>query len=322
MGGCGRGLAAHEFLARSPGKLPAVTRRKPDQMLKCSGGPGSLSVMIFGSLEKGNESPDSLGNSNDCDNYGGGVDDFEVEDDLLGENMNNAEEENKAFWESKEQLLQAILYRSSSIETRLRHATKEALRELMFSGTGCACRRPVADSCRSCLQKEISDRLQLAGYSSTIRKSKWRSSPDIPSGEHTYLEVVDSSSKKGMVRLVIELNFRAEFEMARADEGYNRLIGRLPDIFVGKAERLQALIKILCSAAKKCMKDRKMHMGPWRKHKYMQAKWFGTTEAAVSKTSWPPVGFSSRLPKPTASMLTFDLGENLPVLQSPAVGVV
>ena len=26
------------------------------------------------------------------------------------------------------------------------------------------------------------------------------------------------------------------------------------------------------------MKDKKMHMGPWRKHKYMQAKWFGTCE--------------------------------------------
>lgn len=81
---------------------------------------------------------------------------------------------------------------------------------------------------------------------------------------------------------MIELCFRAEFEMARGSEEYKRLIGMLPEVYVGKTERLKLLIKILCTAAKKCMKDKKMHMGPWRKHKYMQAKWLGTCERNVS----------------------------------------
>lgn len=140
-------------------------------------------------------------------------------------------------------------------------------------------------------------------------------------GEHTYLEVVDRlSSKKGEVRVVIELNFRAEFEMARASEEYNQLINRLPEVFVGKAERLKALIKILCSAAKKCMKDKKMHLAPWRKHKYMQSKWMGTCER--TNPAPLPGGFSDRLAKPRASMLTYDLLETMPVLHRTAVKVL
>lgn len=138
--------------------------------------------------------------------------------------------------------------------------------------------------------------------------------------------MVDSSnSKKGDIRVVIELNFRAEFEMARAGEEYNRLTNRLPEVFVGKIERLRALIKILCSASKKCMKERKMHMAPWRKQKYMQAKWGGTRElnstpAAVLPSGhfdWPPPP-----PRQRASMLSFDLLETLPGLHCQAIRVV
>ncbi|KAH7860277.1 hypothetical protein Vadar_011548 [Vaccinium darrowii] len=294
--------------------------RRPDGIGKFPGRQESMAVLIFGFLDEGEESSESLCNSGESSDYGG-ITDIDVHDDELVDerNVNNVEKD-KAFWEAKEQNLKDTIYRSSSIETKIRHATKEALREIRLAGNWCGCKRPVAaDGCRSCLQRGISDRLRLAGYNCGICESKWRSSPDIPSGEHTYLEVIDNSNpKKGEVKVVIELNFRAEFEMARANEDYNRLISKLPELFVGKTERLKVLIKILCSAAKKCMEDRKMHMGPWRKHKYVQAKWFGTSERMTLPATRPD-GFSRQLPKPRASMLTFDLGQNLPVLRCTAV---
>lgn len=123
--------------------------------------------------------------------------------------------------------------------------------------------------------------------------------------------------------MVIELNFRAEFEMARASEEYNKLIRRLPEVFVGKSERLWSLIKILCSAAKRCTKEKKMHLAPWRKQKYMQSKWLGRRERAAMGAAPPlPVNFSDRPAKSKASMLTFDLLDNLPGLHCPAVEVV
>ncbi|KAL2484249.1 hypothetical protein Fot_45693 [Forsythia ovata] len=240
-----------------------------------------------------------------------------------GENGNGNTEDN-SFWETQNQLLQATLCRTNSLETRIRSITKETIKEAQQTGNFCGCSRPFDNGCRNCLMKEVCRRLQSAGFDSAICKSKWRSSPNIPSGEHTFLDVRDnSSSKKGEIRVIIELNFRAEFEMARANEEYNSLIRKLPEIFVGKIERLLALLKILCSAGKKCMKEKKMHMAPWRKHRYMEAKWLRICERL---TSTPPLstGYSGRAAaaRPRASMLTVDLTENFPNLHRTVVEVV
>jgi len=186
------------------------------------------------------------------------------------------------------------LCRISSVELMIRNETERVLRESLEDGPKCVCGKGLKGGlCRNCLMRDVTDRLRKAGHDSGICKSKWRRTPDIPSGEHTYIDVVaTSSSKKMSVRVVIELDFRAEFEMARASPEYKRLIDRLPHVFVGKAERLRSLIKILCEAAKKCMKENNMHMGPWRKHKYMQAKWLGKCERIAPV---PPPPFSVSL---------------------------
>ncbi|KAL6282331.1 hypothetical protein ACE6H2_013260 [Prunus campanulata] len=268
----------------------------------------SFSGMVFGFLEDCQEFRESYSSSSDGSQ--------ENEAFLLDEEEEEAgdqEEKDRRFWENQHQLLQVTLCRTSSLETSIRSATKEAVKEINREGTECGCGKPMASDCRNCLMREVSGRLCNAGYNSAICKSKWRSSPDIPSGEHTFIDVVDSSNpKKGEVRVIIELNFRAEFEMARASNEYNNLVNRLPEVFVGKVERLQNLIKILCSAAKKCMKEKKMHMGPWRKQKYMQAKWLSPCKRTTS-TPLLSVGNSGRLrPKLKESMLTVDLLEMLP----------
>ncbi|KAL8151073.1 hypothetical protein V2J09_020881 [Rumex salicifolius] len=241
------------------------------------------------------------------------IESADVYDDEEGEGQGSVKfEENKAFWDTQEQLLMATLCRTTSIESRVRQATKEALMDSNFS---CACRRSASPGvCRSCLRNEVFHRLSAAGYNCSVRNSKWNSSSDIPAGEHSYIEVV--GSKKGVsVRVIVELHFRAEFEMARAGEDYDRLVSRLPEVFVGKAERLRNLVKILCGAAKRCMKQNNIHMGPWRKQKYMLAKWLSSSTSAA--TSPPPEEavdrFSGgRAGRPKASMLTFALLENLP----------
>ncbi|EEF44422.1 conserved hypothetical protein [Ricinus communis] len=287
-----------------------LSRWDSDQFFGFSDQAGSFADIVFGFLEEQEESPKSSCDSNDY-----------LEDDE--DDSSSSVEENRKFWETQEELLQATLYRTSSLEMKIRQATKDAVREIKQLGLRCPCHEPATGQCRNFLQREISLRLQAEGYNCAICKSKWKSSHDIPSGEHTFLEVVEKlNSKKGEVRVVIELNFRGEFEMARASQEYNQLINRLPEMFVGKAERLKALLKVLCSAAKKCMKEKKMHLGPWRKHKYMQSKWLGTCERTTSAMDPLPVGFSDRPTKPRASMLTYDMLQNLPVLHCTAVKVL
>ncbi|KAL1210338.1 hypothetical protein V5N11_006671 [Cardamine amara subsp. amara] len=277
-----------------------MDRQNSDDIIKFLDGMASSDDVLFGFLDEGNQSPeDYIVSGNFAAGYVSDADNDAVD-------CNS--EENKRFWQEQEQLLQATLYRTSSIETKIRQATKETLKELRSKGLQCVCRRQVSDGCRSCLRTEVSRRLRDAGYDCAISKSKWRSSHEIPAGEHEYLEMVDKSgSKKGEIRVVIELCFRAEFEMARGSEEYKRLIGMLPEVYVGKTERLKSLIKVLCTAAKKCMKDKKIHMGPWRKHKYMQAKWLSTSE----RKSVTPVSETEedRLPeaKQRVSMLNYGL---------------
>ncbi|XAR55515.1 hypothetical protein NMG60_11035599 [Bertholletia excelsa] len=306
-------------MAETAARVAVVARRSSGEIHKYSGKPESPDFMIFGYLEENEEFSESSCNSVE----GFGCENFLDEDD---EDESSCDiEKNKVFWETQEQLLEAILRRSSSVESKIKQATKQALRVLISEGGGCICRgSAAAEGCRNCIQREISGRLQRAGYDCSICISKWKSSTDIPSGEHTYLEVTDNSnSKRGEMRVVIELSFRAEFEMARGSDEYNRLVRRLPEVFVGKSERLRALIKLLCSAAKKCMKEKKMHMAPWRKHKYMEAKWLGKK---IQMAPSPVLAIKDtqleRPHKQRASMLTFDLLETLPTLRRAAIRVV
>ncbi|XP_073027735.1 uncharacterized protein [Primulina eburnea] len=250
--------------------------------------------------------------------------DHEEEEDEEGENRNETgngnAEDNDCFFETQHRLLQGIICRTSSLETKVRHIAREAVKEAQLSGNMCACDRALQIGCRRCLMEVVCRSLHNAGYNSAICKSKWRSSPDIPSGEHTFLDVLDNSNPKKEVRVIIELNFRVEFEMARANEEYKKLIKRLPEMFVGKIERLLGLLKILCAAAKKCMKEKKIHMGPWRKHRYMQAKWLRTCERTAFS---PPLssGFSGHLAPPTVSILSADMINNFTNLHRSVVKV-
>ncbi|TYJ17829.1 hypothetical protein E1A91_A09G079900v1 [Gossypium mustelinum] len=271
----------------------------------------SLSDMEFGFLEDGddgfffescNGSADEV-RGNEMVGLGFGDDD---EDEWKGNDGVGVENDGN-YWESQHQLLEATLRRTSSLESRIRNAAKEALNDVRRHGNVCGCGKSMAESCTVCVMREVCCRLQNAGFNTAFCRSKWRSSAHIPSGEHTFLDVIEES-RKGEVRVIVELNLRAEFEIARASDDYNRLVQRLPQIYVGKVERLNNVIKILCLAAKKCMKEKKMHMGPWRKHSYMQAKWLRFCERNTSTETPPaPVGCSVRSSKPRASLLTVDL---------------
>lgn len=279
---------------------------------------GEMIFHFFDEVEEFSSGSSSCGSSSTAFDGGEGVyNEAEEEDDegVAADTKENGckAQAAKAFWDSQEELLLSTLRRTTSFESKIRQATKESLMELHTTGANCVCQKRAVDGCRKCMRKAVCDRLQKDGFSCTICKSKWKSSQEIPAGEHTYMEVVQKTTSKGEVKVIIELNFKTEFMMARGCEEYNRLIDRLPDVYVGKTERLKTLIKILCSASKKCMKDNKMHMAPWRKHKYMQSKWLGKPEKHPT-FFLPQLHMETRPSRPKASMLTFDFSDNLKTL--------
>ncbi|KAK1560651.1 hypothetical protein Q3G72_029219 [Acer saccharum] len=120
------------------------------------------------------------------------------------------------------------------------------------------------DICR----KIVSDELLALGYDTCICKSHWDKTPSYPAGDYEYIDVVIEGQ-----RLIIDIDFRSEFEIARSTKTFKSILQALPYIFVGKADRLQKIIAIVSEAAKQSLKKKGMHIPPWRKADYIKAKW-------------------------------------------------
>ncbi|XP_071937983.1 uncharacterized protein [Coffea arabica] len=118
------------------------------------------------------------------------------------------------------------------------------------------------------LRKIVTDGLLALGYDASICKSKWDKSASIPAGEYDYIDVITEGE-----RVLIDIDFRSEFEIARSTGSYKAILHSLPFIFVGNVDRLQQIIGIVSEAARQSLKKKGMHIAPWRKAEYMKAKW-------------------------------------------------
>jgi hypothetical protein len=86
----------------------------------------------------------------------------------------------------------------------------------------------------------------------------------------------------GEERLIIDVDFRSEFDIARQTSGYKVLLQSLPFIFVGKSDRLSQIVFLISEAAKQSLKKKGMPFPPWRKAEYMRSKWLSSyTRASV-----------------------------------------
>ncbi|PHT27547.1 hypothetical protein CQW23_32847 [Capsicum baccatum] len=118
------------------------------------------------------------------------------------------------------------------------------------------------------LRKVVTGELLALGYKASICKSKWEKASSIPAGEYEYIDV----TLKGE-RVILDVDFRSEFEIARSTGRYKAILQLLPFIFVGKADRLLQIVSIVSEAARQSLKKKGMHIAPWRKPEYMKAKW-------------------------------------------------
>ncbi|XVF30166.1 hypothetical protein REPUB_Repub16aG0033700 [Reevesia pubescens] len=182
------------------------------------------------------------------------------------------------YWESQEALLQEILERYILIGSKLRQeicGIIEVARETEF----CSCTKPSIDGCPNCFRKKVISLLCDRGLNATLCVSKWKHTKKYPAGKHEYIEVIATTQgRKKQIPFVIELEFRDQFEIAKACDEYNKLVEQLPECYVGKADYLNAIVGVMCDAAKKSMEEKKLHMGPWRKRSFMQMKWSNSSE--------------------------------------------
>lgn len=160
------------------------------------------------------------------------------------------------------------LVQSASVTER--NLLADASRLADKCGKGCKgkaeCRRAVADGLRS------------LGYDASVCTSRWEKAPSHPAGEHEYIDAVVGNGKgkeqeEEEVRLIVEVDFRSQFELARSTKAYRAALQALPPLFVGTPDRLGQIVAVVAEAARQSLKKKGLHFPPWRKPEYMRAKW-------------------------------------------------
>ncbi|KAF5752345.1 hypothetical protein HS088_TW01G00253 [Tripterygium wilfordii] len=146
------------------------------------------------------------------------------------------------------------------------------------------------------LRRIVANSLFSIGYDSSICKSKWNKSPSFPAGEYEYIDVIVEGE-----RLLVDIDFRSEFEIARSTGSYKGMLQLVPYIFVGKPDRLGQIVSIVSEAAKQSLKKKGMHFPPWRKAEYIRAKWLSPYTRASQNDAVDEIQNSSSSENETAA---------------------
>lgn len=126
----------------------------------------------------------------------------------------------------------------------------------------------------SCIRFSLVQLLRQSGYDAAVCSSRWQGGSKVPGGDHEYVDVVNHTGSGNSDRLIIDIDFRSHFEIARAVESYDRILKLLPVIYVGSLSRLSQFLKGMAEAGKFSLKQNSMPLPPWRSFKYLQAKWY------------------------------------------------
>ncbi|KAK1403130.1 DUF506 domain-containing protein [Heracleum sosnowskyi] len=135
-----------------------------------------------------------------------------------------------------------------------------------------ACRGLGLDRSSPEFKRKLMTRLRERGFDAGLCKSKWGKTTQLTPGNYEYVDVNLAGH-----RYIVEVLMAGEFQVARSTDRYASLLKILPPIFVGKAETLKQIVRLMCRAIKKSMKRYEMHLPPWRRYAYMQAKWFSSS---------------------------------------------
>ncbi|CAN1200642.1 hypothetical protein LINPERHAP2_LOCUS45257, partial [Linum perenne] len=132
-------------------------------------------------------------------------------------------------------------------------------------------------------KRRLMSHLRGAGFDAGFCKSRWEKNGRRLGGRYEYIDV----KVKGDVsrRYIVEVNLAAEFEVARPTADHAAMLRWIPEVYVGKAEELRKIVKLMCGAVRQSMKAAEMQVPPWRRSSFMEAKWFGPYRRTVNSVA-------------------------------------
>lgn len=135
----------------------------------------------------------------------------------------------------------------------------------------------------SSYRRNVMSFLREKGHNAAICKTRWDSSGGVTAGNYEFIDVVQSGPSSWHKRYFVDLDFAAQFEIARPTSEYTEFLSYyVPRVFVGTEDELKRTVRVLCGVAKRCFGKRGLSVPPWRKNRYMQNKWFGSYKRTVN----------------------------------------
>ncbi|XP_073126012.1 uncharacterized protein [Henckelia pumila] len=119
----------------------------------------------------------------------------------------------------------------------------------------------------------VSAMIAVSGYDAGVCISQWQRNSRVPGGDHEYIDVVRYNEMGSTDRLIVDIDFRSHFEIARAVDSYDKILNSLPVIYVGSYTKLKQFLQVMVEAAKFSLKQNSMPLPPWRSYAFLQAKW-------------------------------------------------
>lgn len=218
--------------------------------------------------------------SNESDDLQAMVHDF-IENDSL-DCMDGTDSDGPAPAKKLIETLQALIAPGSALEREL---VKEVKLQLL-SIKDLVCESEGSDCKGGCVKRFVVNHLNVTGYDAAVCKCKWLSSGRVPGGEYEYIDVVFDGNHLAE-RLIVDVDFKAQFEIARPTQQYEAALKILPPVFVGSTFKLEQILQFMSEAAKASLKQSDMHLPPWRTLDYMSSKWLSTYERKRMDAVYP-----------------------------------
>ncbi|KAF0916478.1 hypothetical protein E2562_007562 [Oryza meyeriana var. granulata] len=128
----------------------------------------------------------------------------------------------------------------------------------------------------SAFRRAVTRRLRAAGYDAGVCKSRWEASGGITAGTYEYVDVVAPAARGQKSRYIVDADFRAGLEVARATAEYAVVVAAVPaSVVVAREEAVGRAVRVAADAARRSLRSHGLHVPPWRKTRYMLAKWLG-----------------------------------------------
>uniref|UniRef100_K3XT20 DUF506 family protein n=1 Tax=Setaria italica TaxID=4555 RepID=K3XT20_SETIT len=121
-------------------------------------------------------------------------------------------------------------------------------------------------------RRAVMRRLRGAGYDAGVCKSRWEASGGITAGTYEYVDVVAPPAARGgpRGRYIVDADFRAGLEVARATPEYAAVVAAVPaSAVVAREESVGRAVRVASDSARRSLRAHGLHT------RYMLAKWLG-----------------------------------------------